>query len=133
MFCKFCGTELSDGALFCSKCGKEIANNNSMNKNDKQKFEYVSREKKWNIFCIIGIITTVLSVFENPYSLVSIAGLVFSIIGYKSSKEKNEKGEKFAIASICFCSVITLISLINIFVVGRTVTGIFELISEYMY
>lgn len=25
MFCRFCGNEISDDAIFCSKCGKEVS------------------------------------------------------------------------------------------------------------
>ena len=48
MFCKYCGKEIDDDALFCAKCGKQIAPKNVTNlapvsKNCKIMYVYITK------------------------------------------------------------------------------------------
>lgn len=96
MFCKNCGKEINDSAIVCPYCGVQIA-------------EFKKNEPKQ--YCTLAIVGFVLSF------LISIAGLICSIIARKKCNEENLEGGGFALAGIIISAVSlvgTVISLILI-------------------
>ena len=96
MFCKNCGKEILDEAVYCVGCGVATTN-------DK------SDEKPRNKIAIAGFVCACFPVFAK------ILGLIFSIIGLKRAKERGDNKKDYAIAGIVVSSLwIFLIFLINI-------------------
>ena len=105
MFCKNCGKELNDHAIFCPGCGVSIKPKISEPKN-------VAVATVYNVYAIIGFICSF---------LIPIVGLVFGCMGYDFAKKNNSNGKKMSIASIIlssisiFITVVTPIVMISIF------------------
>lgn len=100
MFCKNCGKEISDNAVVCPYCGVQIA--------DLKKDEPKQT-------CTMAIVGFVLSF------IVSIAGLICSIIARKKCKEENLAGSGLALAGIIISAVslaFTVIYVIAILSIG---------------
>ena len=83
-FCVHCGEKLEDNNKFCGKCGKNTTSTNK--KND-------------NYFSIAGFALTIIVIllmgitfYSNTFfywilgTILSVCGLVFSIIGFLKSK-----------------------------------------------
>ena len=60
-----------------------------------------------NGLAIAGFVVGLVSIFLNFYCITGIVGLIWSIVGFKKSKE-SEKGTGIAIAGI-ICSIIGII------------------------
>lgn len=95
MFCKYCGSQIDDNAVFCPHCGVSQTQN----------------KEETNAPAIVGF---VLSFF------IAIAGLICSIVGYKKAKELGGKGYGFAVAGIIISIVDVWISIAIIAVVTAT-------------
>ena len=81
MFCKICGQKLNDDSNFCTHCGSPV-----------KKVVYTIEPKKNNPFCIVGFILSIVGRFTFTLSFIfSITGIVFSAIGMKEAKKRNEK------------------------------------------
>lgn len=138
MFCKYCGNEMGDDAAFCSKCGKAVEENavkdgEASSGNDggtpvgegnpaKKKAEDVAGVmEKTNPLCIAGIVLSLFSVilfliffygtdfYFDIFGIVSLVGLVVSILGYCMARKKNQRGKVLAVVGMTACAVITLI------------------------
>ena len=138
MFCKYCGNEMGDDAAFCSKCGKAVEENavndgEASSGNDggtpvgegnsaKKKAEDVAAVmEKTNPLCIAGIVLSLFSVilfliffygtdfYFDIFGIVSLVGLVVSILGYFMARKKNQRGKALAVVGMTVCAVITLI------------------------
>lgn len=94
--CKECGKEISDQATTCPNCG---AKTETANKKQEQNTYF--------IFAIISMIITVIAFFINPYGLLSIIAITFSIVCIIKIKQN------LAIR-IC-CVLFTLINIFNIY------------------
>lgn len=105
MFCKNCGNEISDNAIICPNCGVQTGEIKKDNSNSNM-----------NIMAIVG--------FALSF-VVSIAGLICSIIAYKQIKENGENGKGFAIAGIAVSAasmaIVVFAIIISVSVVGCTV------------
>ncbi len=98
MFCKKCGTKLSDDALFCEACGTSVAGSN------EKRVEIVQEKtvivvKGNNPMATVGFIFA----FFLPF-----LGLIFSIVGLVKSKGLDERGKGLAIAGM----VISIVSMV---------------------
>ncbi len=93
MFCKNCGKEIDDNAVICPNCGVQIA-------------KFNQDEPKQT--CTMAIVGFVLSF------LVSIAGLICSIIARKKCREENLGGDGLALAGIIISSVSLAFSVIYV-------------------
>ena len=80
MFCNNCGNEIDDKAVICPKCGVSTG-------------LYVpeTNSKKTNTLAIVGFVLSF---------LISIAGLICSIIGRKQCRETGEGGMGLATAGM---------------------------------
>ncbi len=133
MFCKYCGNELEESAIFCSKCGKQHLQENTSKNDDStssQQNENFSSDNsqsdsvsafgknvtnsfsKINPFCIVGIILTALSFFIDLVGVFAYSALVFSIVGYRSAMRYNERGKTGAVIAICISAFFSLIQII---------------------
>lgn len=85
MFCKNCGSQISDNAVVCPNCGVQVGKVSTENYEDKK-----------NTIAIVGF---VLSFF------FAIAGLVCSIIGYKKAKNEGYDNQGLALAGIIISAI----------------------------
>ncbi len=92
MFCKNCGKEIDDRAVFCPHCGAETAVTNAVYSAP----QYPQYKDTTNNMAVIGFI---LSFF------IAIAGLICSIIGYKKAKEEGLDNKGLALAGIIISSL----------------------------
>ena len=77
MYCKKCGNEMKEGALFCDKCGERIDNDqNNVSNNKKGSINFDI--KNVNFFGIIATLITIISVFL-PCISVSLLGVTRDI------------------------------------------------------
>lgn len=98
MFCKSCGTEISDGVKFCPNCGAGVTNvaflqTKTENLSSNNKIEKTEKYKPLLIFSIIMIIDVGLELLLNVvgtllnsitvygHPLVTVAGLFTIVIG----------------------------------------------------
>ncbi len=119
MFCKYCGGQIADDALFCPNCGaKQTASNEAVQKeqytesNYQQATDYnentsAPQENKKNVMAILGFIFSF---------LIPLLGLIFSIIGLSKSKQ-TLSGKGFAVAGIIISVVTMVINLITLIAV----------------
>lgn len=103
MFCKNCGTELKENAVFCHQCGESIS---------PEIVEETKNEspKVWNIFSKIGFVGGLICFITSfiPYigfasAFMAINFIVLSALGKKTTNlffyNKAKKGLKFSIAA----------------------------------
>lgn len=138
MFCKRCGAELVEGAVYCANCGEPV---------EKEEEEKVVSEQTgdgheecchceecehdheeecchceeceakeepkllYNTFAIVGFVLA----FFQP-----VLGLIFSCIGYSQSTKRPEKGTGLAIAGIII-SIIAILSQILVVILNFSV------------
>lgn len=108
MFCKNCGKELDDRAVICHNCGIQVGE--------------VKYHKDNNDTFILAIIGFVLSF------IVSIAGLICSIIAYKKCRDEGANGKGLAIAGIAISSVLIALAVILVFIYVIIILGIFGIL-----
>ena len=88
MYCKNCGKEISDQAFICPHCGVQTAE---------------APKGKNNTLALIGFILA---------SIVPVAGLVCSILGYKNAAGTGGGGKGLAAAGIVISAAELLLALI---------------------
>ena len=145
MFCKFCGNELSEGANFCTKCGKVVSREDipevSVSAPVETEYEYVPYEEPYDPerdskggsilkFAILGL------AFACSFYL-SVVGLVFSIIArgkvrrylarYGETQGRATVGKHLSVAalvtSIVFTAILTTLVIIMIISVLAGASG----------
>lgn len=130
--CNECGKEVSDKASVCMNCGSPIessekaldnANVNNTVANYEMNIktnENVVNTNKCNGFSLAGFILSIVSFIIDIYGLVSLAALMFSIVGLVNST--NQKSKTLAIIGIIlsvlelffkFLQLINWLSLLN--------------------
>ncbi|MBD5636979.1 MAG: zinc-ribbon domain-containing protein [Clostridia bacterium] len=111
MFCQHCGNQIDDDAKFCPKCGAKI-NEAPAPQGEKDEFfrdvppsppayqqPYYAQQQpsnKTNTLAVIGFVFSF---------LISIVGLICSIIGLQQCNQTKEGGKGLAIAGIVISSV----------------------------
>ena len=111
MYCKKCGKEIEDNVVFCPLCGTQ------QREDPKSRAKAASEKKEINIFCLVGLIISGLSLFLNFWGLTGTAGVVLSSVGYFDCSKKGEQGKVLAIVGIilgCFSIVYALFFMIFI-------------------
>lgn len=129
MFCKFCGNELNENAVVCTKCGCAIPTNNEKEKNLPRNGDTVAESsvltKTANILSYISIGLIVLSFF---FWCLSVVGASVSSRIYAGSSIS--KSTVFSYLWLNFgCLLISFISTILSFLVS-TATFIVGLCSK---
>ena len=151
MFCRNCGNQLPDNALFCSACGSSVAPAESAPVEQAQEVVELApapqentgyqtyeeavaltpppaQPKKLNVLGLVGFILSCCSflfIFID-IGFISVAGLICSIIAL-CQQGKNPGKYKltgFAIAGVCVGSVGALIFLIMFAVVCSTCAAV---------
>ncbi len=64
MFCRYCGNEIEDDSVFCTKCGKKLVDEMSENIQENK----VKLDDKKRIF--IGVIITICIIIISFISLI---------------------------------------------------------------
>ena len=107
MFCKNCGSEISDNAAVCPNCGTQVnatGNVNNVN-NVNNNVNNVNRTTGENTIAIIGF---VFSFF------IALVGLICSIMGYKKAVNEGAPYKGLALAGI----IISAISMVLGFIIS---------------
>lgn len=97
MFCKNCGKQLADSERFCPHCGTST---------DKGATDgsSIAQPRSENVIAIVGFVFSF---------LMSLVGLICSIVGYKNSKRGGDHGG-LAVAGIIISAVSIGITIILI-------------------
>lgn len=106
MYCKYCGTELTENTLFCTECGRATEIDlvqNTFRTNEKEP-EKIGLSIVALILGICALFAWIIPLFGFP---VTITGLVLGIIGIRRG------GKGMAIAGIVLCSITLALTLIN--------------------
>lgn len=134
MNCKNCGQKLDEGALFCTKCGTKVENQ-EIKKEDAVQNVAVTQaanqntsKPKTNGLAIAGFVISIVSPICCCGTL-SVLSLIFSIIGLSQINKNSEDGKGLAIAGIVISGVSILIWAILYFL-GVTTSLINDAQSE---
>lgn len=98
MYCNNCGNEIDDKAVICPKCGVATGSKTPVANSDKT-----------NTLAIVGFVLSF---------LVSIAGLICSIIARKQCRETGEKGMGLATAGMIISIVGMALTFLYIIIVS---------------
>ena len=99
-FCSNCGAEVSDGFAFCEKCGTPVqAPENQAPSYNAPQYAPAAKQDS-NGMAIGGFVCSLVGLLLCCGGIVSIIGLVLSIIGLSKSKQMNGSGKGLAIAGI---------------------------------
>lgn len=103
MFCKNCGREIDDKAVFCIHCGVAI-----------------DKVKKINGLGLAGFVVSLVSLYFGVYfCIASIVGLVLSVVGMVNAKKCRLNG--FAIAGLVIGIISVLIWAIVWIILGALI------------
>lgn len=95
MYCKNCGQEINDKAVFCIHCGCAV-----------EQAEQPKQETKTNTLAIVGFILSF---------LIPLAGLICSVLGFKRANRELDGAQKgLAVAGTVISSVLLLAEIICI-------------------
>ena len=131
MFCKFCGTELSEDANFCPRCGKivdftvpqaetepeELPSEFVAEPEDTTQKEKDSLSKKILTFAILGCafgIASWLSLLGLAFSIVSACLVRKYLKRYQFTEKKATIGRALSIVGIIVSTVFTITSIYDL-------------------
>lgn len=112
MFCKNCGNEIADDALFCPKCGTKLIDSTLSNNDNGHENE-----------AIIGFVLGLISLLFGVTIIIPILGIYFSNKGKNSSKATFAKAGKI-LSILSLLPAILLLAFIIIPDIGVTATKI---------
>lgn len=107
MFCKFCGCEIEDGALFCTSCGKSLewtAGYTDTAAVSPVEEEFINKfsSKNFSIATVLFTVTAALSllvgIMSSSVNIITLVLNIFAIIAFwklKSTAEKKSPLENF--------------------------------------
>lgn len=117
MYCKFCGKENDENALFCSNCGHKLR--------EEVKTEIIDNNnpteaKCWSVFAligkIVGIVSIAMCIFPYFSAIIAVYGIVFSALGKKSKIKKamddSSLGLVLSIVAEAVCIIATVVWLV---------------------
>ncbi len=106
-FCPSCGQEITEEGTFCINCGYNLNQNNYNNQNSfnyntsGENFNQSISNEYNNAMAITGFVLGILSILCCCFFTgLSVAGLIFSIIGLSNADSHNGKGKGLAITGI---------------------------------
>ena len=118
MYCTNCGNEIHEHAKFCPECGAPQlrANHDTNNRNNNEDYNdntnyyntenYFNDEKEseemstYSTLCILGLIFSCIALFIDFLGLISILGVIFSVIGLIGTYQRKEQGVVLAIIGL---------------------------------
>ena len=93
-----------------------IQNNTISNNGASIQADSKSAKKKTNGFCIAGGVMGIISVLLiNPFCIIAVLGLIFSIIGMVDCRKKRQYGDGYAITGIVLSATAIIVFFISIF------------------
>lgn len=102
-YCKGCGAQLPDGAIFCPSCGRNVAadgQQQSAGANTSSQNNFNQPVYTFDTYSIISIVGFIFA-FVQP-----IAGLIISILAYNQAKlDRSPKSQNFAKSGIIISAV----------------------------
>lgn len=117
-YCKDCGSEIPDDALFCPSCGRNVQNDGQQQNNAGNTYSQYGNNytrtpvypaDKYSILSTLGFVFS----FLEP-----LVGLILSIIAYNQAKtECSPKSQNFAKAGIIVSSVFLGIAVFTVVLV----------------
>lgn len=119
MFCKYCGKEIADTAVFCTNCGKQVKEtnapvNNTPVNNTPNNNIYVPRDE--NTIAIVGFVFSF---------LIALVGLICSIIGYRKAVNEGADHKGLALAGIIISAISMALGFIFTIVYGVALAALF--------
>ncbi len=103
-FCANCGAEVSDGYAFCEKCGTPVNDAAPQAAPAGQpvynQYGPAPQQQAGNGMAVGGFVCSLIGLLLCCGGIVSIVGLILSIIGLNKSKQLNGAGKGLAIAGI---------------------------------
>lgn len=130
MYCKNCGSELSEGAKFCMSCGAPIEgtqqeNNAAAEVSVSTPTVADEAKKKYNGLSIAGFIVSLVSFLGGPFTILfgPIVGIVLSALGLWQIKKSEQQGKGLAITGIILGALAILATIVLV------VIGIFVLLA----
>ncbi|MDE7452924.1 MAG: zinc-ribbon domain-containing protein [Clostridia bacterium] len=124
MFCRNCGKEIPDKAVYCVHCGAVTDNPSAFNA------QPAAPDKKTNGFAIAGFVLSLVGLVLGyyTYDVVPLLGLIFSIIGLVKSKTCGS-GRGLSIAGLVISIVSTVLAIVLIIlIVGLAVLPVLGVI-----
>ncbi|MBP5444894.1 MAG: zinc-ribbon domain-containing protein [Acholeplasmatales bacterium] len=115
MYCKKCGMQVEEGSRFCPTCGNDLTKDIYQEKEDDFFKEYDKKEEvesnntnvqepmSYKVFAIIGFVSGIVSICLCwiPWMFnVSIPGMIFSKVGYKSKTKSSNAKTGFALSLV---------------------------------
>ena len=119
-FCVHCGEKLEDNNKFCGKCGKNTTSNN---KNNDNYFSIAGFALTIIVILLMGI-----TFYSNTFfywilgTILSVCGLVFSIIGFLKSKKFSNYRKALSITGIIINILLISFSLL---IIGISIIFVF--------
>ncbi|WP_019680263.1 zinc-ribbon domain-containing protein [Ruminococcus flavefaciens] len=97
MYCKYCGKEIDNDAIFCPSCGKSFIDNNpNPQSNTRHSKQYKSPNSNKKGLAIASFVLGIASVLLSFISIISLpCAIMASIFGKKSLKLKMD-GKEYA-------------------------------------
>ena len=119
MYCKYCGKDNPDDAIYCAHCGKKLETTviDAQIVDDFGKNEVQSEPRCWAVFAKVGKIVGIVAIatFWIPYGLTfafAIHGIVASALGKKSSDFEATQNANTGLVLNIVASVLSITSFI---------------------
>lgn len=116
-YCKFCGAELDDDAVVCSKCGKKIDEPTSTAPVEPERSSNKCGVAGFILSLIGGIFTLVGMLVYSPLMFVICIPFALSLIGTIVGKVKGQK-IGLAVAGLVISGIQLLLAFVFVFGLG---------------
>ena len=131
MFCTKCGKELADNAKFCPNCGEQILEVTNETTPQVNEASTTETKKKFSGISLAGFIVSLASIATLNF-IAGIVGLILSRKGKAEIERENRDGIKFANAGTALGIVGIIVGVIAIVImIAVIVTAISEASSYY--
>lgn len=96
--------------------GSTVQNNSISNKGGSIHIEDKPTKKRSNGFCIAGgALGVIAALIINPFCIIAVLGLIFSIIGLVACKKKEQPGTGYAITGIILSAFAIVLFFVSVF------------------
>ena len=137
MFCTKCGKELAEHAKFCSDCGTQVPEVKQETKTapcEETPIEgapTTESKKKWSAFALAGFIVSMASILFFPLA-GGIVGLILSRKGKAEIEAQDLDGQGFATAGVVVGIVNIIRGIIQFIIVIALIVGMLAGLSSLM-
>jgi len=117
MYCKYCGTEVSEGSLYCQSCGMPVGEE----KSGEVPVREEERGTKPSNYLLLGILTTLFCCF--PFGIVSIiysskTDDAWRAGDYDGARSFSRKARRFALWGMFWIVVVFVLYIIVVLVIS---------------